>query len=122
MIHINRSSAARWSGENGLTVSDGPLTSCYANDPEMREIITLFVAEIPERRRELTDAWTGGDLSRVRTLAHQIKGAAGGYGFPDISVAAARLETAASNATGDGLAASAPYDALMALLARVEVA
>ena len=43
-------------------------------------------------RTALEDSLAKGDLPRVRTLAHQLKGAGGGYGFAQITEAAASLE------------------------------
>lgn len=64
----------------------------YATDPEMRDIVTLFVEDLPRRAAALREARTAGDRPRLRTLAHQLRGSAGGYGFPGIGNAAANLE------------------------------
>jgi HPt (histidine-containing phosphotransfer) domain-containing protein len=50
-------------------------------------------------------------------MAHQIKGAAGGYGFPSISDAAAAAEQAAKSPGKTGSAIEAT-DALLALCRR----
>lgn len=64
----------------------------YASDPEMRDIVTLFVDDLPRRAASLRAAIGAGDRPRLRTLAHQLRGSAGGYGFPGIGNAAANLE------------------------------
>ena len=70
-----------------------PLLSVFENDPEMGEIVALFVAEMPERAGELRKAIEQRDLEAATRIAHQLKGAAGGYGFEtlgDIAKAAER--------------------------------
>ncbi len=69
-----------------------PLVSVFEHDPEMGEIVALFVAEMPERREELRRAVDTGDLNLAIRLAHQLKGAAGGYGFEALGDAAAGSE------------------------------
>lgn len=64
----------------------------YASDPEMRHIVTLFVDDLARRADLLRAARDAGDRLRLRTLAHQLRGSAGGYGFPGIGNAAANLE------------------------------
>jgi CheY-like chemotaxis protein len=66
------------------------LASTYADDPDMVGVIRRFVASLPERVAALRSE-TGAPLVR---LAHQLKGAAGGYGFAPITEAAGRVEEA----------------------------
>ena len=72
---------------------NGPLLSQFANDKDMAELVEFFVVELQERIGALSEAWESGDRTRLKSLAHQIKGAAGGYGFPSITRSAAALET-----------------------------
>ncbi len=74
------------------------LVSQLANDPEMRELIHAFVQGLPRRVSELQSALRENDLQGLICIAHQMKGAAGGYGFPAITDAARALETAARSA------------------------
>ncbi len=60
----------------------------------MDELIGEFVAGLAARVDKLTQLLESGDLAGVRTLAHQLKGASGGYGFDVIGQAAGRLEAA----------------------------
>ena len=64
----------------------------YAQDPDMAELVQIFVAELPKRIAAMEAAHREGALSALTRLAHQMKGAAGGYGFPSISQLAGRLE------------------------------
>lgn len=71
-----------------------PMLSAYENDPDMGEIVALFVAEMPDRRDDLHKAVEAGDLSKAIRIAHQLKGAAGGYGFETLGIVAAASERA----------------------------
>jgi signal transduction histidine kinase/DNA-binding response OmpR family regulator len=73
--------------------STSSLLSKMPDDPELAELVQMFVEGLPERASTLERTLDAGDLDRVAALAHQLKGTAGGYGFPSITEAAARLET-----------------------------
>ena len=73
---------------------DEPLFSEFASDPDMIEIVDRFVAGLPDRMGALRAALAAGDATDARRLAHQLKGAAGGYGFGPITAAAGDLELA----------------------------
>ncbi|QYO63996.1 Hpt domain-containing protein [Leptolyngbya sp. 7M] len=68
------------------------MISAYANDPEMRELVALFVSELPDRVEKLWTAWHAQQAEQVCRMAHQLRGAGSGYGFPALSEAAAKLE------------------------------
>ena len=71
-----------------------PIRSLYEDDPDMLEIVREFARELPERARVLEECLAKGSLSELQRLAHQLKGAGGGYGFAQITEVAARLEQA----------------------------
>jgi HPt (histidine-containing phosphotransfer) domain-containing protein len=73
---------------------DEPIHSSLAEDAGLGEIVELFVAEMPERIERLLSRAAAGDWPELGRLAHQLKGAAGSYGFEPVSPAAARLEAA----------------------------
>lgn len=68
------------------------LTSQYADDPDMRELVVEFVDAMPARALALQTALSEARLRDLQRLAHQLKGAAGGYGFPTLGSAAGALE------------------------------
>ncbi len=72
--------------------NESRLKSKYENDPEMRELIELFVEELPERMGTIVSAWENRNLDTLRRMAHQLRGASGGYGYPTIGEAAGKLE------------------------------
>jgi HPt (histidine-containing phosphotransfer) domain-containing protein len=71
-----------------------PIRSLYEDDPDMLEIVREFARELPERARALEERCAAGHLAELQRLAHQLKGAGGGYGFPRITELAASLESA----------------------------
>jgi HPt (histidine-containing phosphotransfer) domain-containing protein len=72
----------------------GPIRSTYEDDPDMLEIVREFAGELPARIAKLESHLAAGELRELQTLAHQLKGAGGGYGFPQITELAASLEAA----------------------------
>ena len=68
------------------------LRSEFADDPDMADIVGLFVRELPQRLEAMHSALISGEIEQVRVLAHQLKGAAGGYGFPKLGEAAALVD------------------------------
>jgi HPt (histidine-containing phosphotransfer) domain-containing protein len=68
--------------------------SLLMDDPELRELLREFVAELPQRFAALEKAAAVQDWQEVRRLAHQLKGSGGSYGFPAITAAAAEVEEA----------------------------
>jgi len=69
-----------------------PLYSSLGGDPELGEIVDLFVEEMPRRVETLIGQLESSDFEGLRRTAHQLKGAAGSYGFDPISPRAAELE------------------------------
>ena len=68
------------------------IRSIYEDDPDMLEIVVDFAGELPQRVEDLLARLAEGDLAQLQVLAHQLKGAGGGYGFPQITDLAASLE------------------------------
>jgi HPt (histidine-containing phosphotransfer) domain-containing protein len=63
-----------------------------ASDDSMLELVEMFVEEIPDRVKSLQDALNAENYEGLKHLAHQLKGAAGGYGFHDITEPSRALE------------------------------
>ncbi len=73
-----------------------PLFSSLGGDSDLGEIVDLFVEEMPDRVATLLRQLEEADWGELRRTAHQLKGAAGSYGFDPITPYAARLEVAVS--------------------------
>jgi len=74
------------------SIETEPLYSSLGGDPELGEIVQMFVEAIPGRVATLLEQLEAADWEGVRRTAHQIKGAAGSYGFDPISPCAAKVE------------------------------
>ncbi|MEZ6109947.1 MAG: Hpt domain-containing protein [Pirellulaceae bacterium] len=74
------------------TIGDSFLYSDLGDDPDYAELIEMFVGDLPRRVEQLLAAKAAEDADQVRVLSHRLRGAAGGYGFPQLTHAAARVE------------------------------
>jgi PAS domain S-box-containing protein len=74
------------------------LRSDLTDDPVVGPVISQFVQALPERIAELTKLLNEHQFTELARFAHQIKGAAGGFGFPSITEAAGELEQSAKAA------------------------
>jgi signal transduction histidine kinase/DNA-binding response OmpR family regulator len=72
-----------------------PIVSDVADDRALAEVLAAFVRRLPDRLAAMEQALGHQDLESLAMLAHQMRGAASGYGFPAITEAAAALESAA---------------------------
>ncbi len=79
---------------NESSVIGEPLYSSLGSDPDLGEIVELFVNEMPDRVATVLEQLDNSDWEGLRRTAHQLKGAAGSYGFDAISPSAALVEAA----------------------------
>ena len=75
-----------------LMIGDDLFYSPLALDNDLADIVAMFVDELPDRVEALREALRSGDRELLGRAAHQLKGSAGSYGFPQITPFAARLE------------------------------
>lgn len=87
---------------NALAATDQPVYSSFGDDPDMSDLVDLFVDEMPERIANLLRQVDQADWTAVCRTAHQMKGSAGSYGFAPLTASAGRLEM--------GLKASEPEE------------
>jgi HPt (histidine-containing phosphotransfer) domain-containing protein len=69
-----------------------PLRSSFADDPEMRDLLVFFVDDLGRRVEAIRRALLDQDRAQLHTLAHQLSGSAGGYGYTSIGDVARLLE------------------------------
>lgn len=98
--------------------SSEPLRSTFSDDPEMRDLLELFVQELPQRVDALCEALNNKATDDLQYIAHQLKGAGAGYGFGPISDAAAELEEAMDAAASDAETIRAAFDRLVQTCSR----
>lgn len=100
------------------TAESEPFYSTLAGDPDLGEIVGLYIAEMPGRIAALLARFEAGDHRGLATLAHQLKGAAGSHGFHQLTPFAAKLEQLArANAPDHDLRPA--VEALVAACGRV---
>jgi HPt (histidine-containing phosphotransfer) domain-containing protein len=86
-----------------LSSDQTTLRSEYADDPDMLAIVALFINELPQRLALMHAALAAANMEQLRILAHQLKGAAGGYGFPKLGEAAALVDQAIKDGCDDNV-------------------
>ncbi len=97
-----------------------PIPSELAQEDEsFADLVQEFVDGLDQRLKELSQAVTEQDFNALRTLAHQLKGSAGGYGYPILTEKAAELELHAVGQEFDSV--TTDLKTLEQLVARVVV-
>lgn len=101
--HLPNANAAAGSGAASSN-ANGPagiekintttVQSEFASDPEMCDVVESFVEELGESVGRLIVALDEGHKTEAIRMLHQMKGAGGGFGFPEISRLAAQAEIA----------------------------
>jgi two-component system, sensor histidine kinase len=95
------------------------LESEFASDPDMKEVLGEFIAGLPAQVAQIQHLLQEQNLAELRRAVHQLKGAGGGYGFPQIT----RLALSAEEEVKSGRALGSireRVDALVSLVRRVQ--
>lgn len=90
------------------------------HDDGFREIQALFVAELPDRAGVIRTSHAVDNKELLKRYAHQLKGAAGGYGFNELTPLAADVERLAE-AGDDAPALATAVKRLLAACDAVEM-
>jgi len=96
-----------------ISPSTEPLYSALSHDPGLAEIVEMFVEEMPGRIAALLSQLEACQWEELTRTSHQLKGAAGSYGYAPISRCAAQVEAALR----DGEPETQIRDAVNALIA-----
>jgi HPt (histidine-containing phosphotransfer) domain-containing protein len=88
-------------------------------DPQIAAIVPRFLANRVADVDKIRAALAGADFEAIRIVAHGMKGAGGGYGFPEISRLGTALEEGARQR--DAAAITALVASLERYLGRIEV-
>jgi HPt (histidine-containing phosphotransfer) domain-containing protein len=62
-------------------------------DDLLRRLRPSFLESVQRQLAEMEEAIQDSDMQRLAYLSHRLKGAGGGYGFPQISQICSRLES-----------------------------
>jgi signal transduction histidine kinase/DNA-binding response OmpR family regulator len=79
-------------------VANNPTFAKLMSKPATAKLVEKFLAGLPQRIAAIQEALTAGEMNQLKVLAHQLKGAAGGYGFVAISKISSTLEAAVISA------------------------
>jgi CheY-like chemotaxis protein/HPt (histidine-containing phosphotransfer) domain-containing protein/anti-sigma regulatory factor (Ser/Thr protein kinase) len=79
-----------------IAADEQVLLSDLADDPDMQELIGQFLQQLAARIAVIDASRSLGERKALASVAHQLKGAAGGYGYMSISEAARTVERYAS--------------------------
>ncbi|MCL2624536.1 MAG: Hpt domain-containing protein [Planctomycetaceae bacterium] len=77
-----------------LTKQSTPIYSLLADDADLYEIVKMFVDEMPKRIDQLMSEFIAKNWGELERTAHQLRGAAGSYGFGEVTPVAGKLEQA----------------------------
>jgi HPt (histidine-containing phosphotransfer) domain-containing protein len=69
-----------------------PIKSIFADDELIAEILPAFVHNLPKYVERLRAAIGAEDVAAAAKVCHDLKGTAGGYGYPQIGSLAQKLE------------------------------
>lgn len=64
-------------------------------DEDLEELIPGFLENRKKDIQSLREALDAGDIARVQSIGHSLKGVGGGYGFDGLSELGANLEVSA---------------------------
>lgn len=81
--------------------NQSPVYSSLGGDPDLGELVDMFVDEMPDRIASLKTQGETREWGELRRAAHQLKGAAGSYGFNQVTPVAAALETSCNDLRGE---------------------
>lgn len=79
------------------------LYSTLADDPDLGDLVDVFVNEIPDRVAGLAHCLASGDWEGLGRLAHQFKSAVGSYGFAQLVPPAVLLDAAVREGCAEDL-------------------
>lgn len=101
-----------------LTNATPIMSSLTAGDPDMFPLLIDFIDGLSTRVTDISSAHDEGNFDALKALAHKLKGSAGMYGFPELSLLAGRLENHARQR--DNAGSSATLRQIRGVLPRIQ--
>ncbi len=99
---------------------EAALERCGKDAELLRELIDMFLVEIPGWMASLGEGLTAGDADKVKRMAHTIKGAVGTFGAAAAHEAALRMEVIGKQ--GDLASAGDAWQEMQTAIARLKTA
>ena len=75
--------------------SEPLISELLAEGPGMEDLVQYFLGRLPGYLQNLQNGIAAADLAAVKKQAHDLKAVGGGYGYPQVTELAIRLEAAA---------------------------
>ena len=82
-----------------------PIVSDLMQEPEMADLVAYFLERLPGYLKGLQDAHAAGDMAALKKHAHDLKAVGGGYGYPQVTELAMKLEAACADGTPEKVGA-----------------
>ncbi len=83
---------------------DSVLISSLADDPELVQVLDIFIDMLPEMLDSIGAAWRESNMETLKRHVHELKGAGGSAGFPIVMQHAAHVENIVATGQPDQLA------------------
>jgi PAS domain S-box-containing protein len=74
------------------TIPDSDLRSELHDDPDMIEVIQVFIRDLPNLLHNIVQAWENENLNALQSYLHELKGAGGSAGFSALADIATTIE------------------------------
>jgi PAS domain S-box-containing protein len=85
-----------------VTPDDNSTLAKLMAKPGTAKLVERFLSGLPQRVAAIQEATAKADWNQLKILTHQLKGAAGGYGFAAVSTAASKVEAAVNSGADTG--------------------
>jgi HPt (histidine-containing phosphotransfer) domain-containing protein len=99
--------------------TSGTIYSTLGDQPGMNQIIAEFVGDFEEGCRVMQDLLDRNELKDLCRAIHQLRGAAGGYGFEQVTELAAQAETSIRSSAALDVIAAQTHE-LIGVIKRIE--
>lgn len=89
--------------EESVPQTEPIVSSLLGEVPEFDDLVVSFIGKLPALLDPIDQAWKDGDWQTLEAKAHDLKGVAGSYGFPQLTGVAGRIEFELAKQTFDGI-------------------
>lgn len=92
--HCEETTANRVFNMSHFTQRIAPIYSQLIDDPDLCDLVKMFVDEMPARIEQLLKDFNAKNWDKLKNTAHNLRGAVGCYGFCEITPAVGKFEQA----------------------------